>query len=412
MERLKILELIQLDVIGSINQQERLSLRSLMESEENFPWIELAEYQNLIALLPSVLISESPAPRVKDNMIKRMNSLILGEEAGYESKTDHKEEILLEEHSEKIVSKGKIDWGSLSIIDSIPTEPQITKKAKFQLPIIDKESISLPQIESSMVIEEFTEAPQDYTTIKPANNFLVRKGLRKYVLISVILFILSAIFFIYLYLKNTPGTLKVQEKINKPMQSELASDEKNKMDSLIGIVSVDNVQNVEKKETPTKMQTQLEVLPKAPPKLPDPIDAPLIEVVENTPLDESGADNNSKAENEISQPPQKEIIEIEEEPTYFVAVEEMPEPINGLKGIQEKIVYPEIAKRAGIEGKVFVRAFVDETGTVTKAEVVKGIGGGCDEAALDAVLKTKFKPGKQRGKPIKVQVTISIVFRH
>jgi len=98
-------------------------------------------------------------------------------------------------------------------------------------------------------------------------------------------------------------------------------------------------------------------------------------------------------------------------PTFFVAVEEMPEPIGGIQAIQEKITYPEIAKRAGVEGKVYVLAFVDENGDVKKAQIIKGIGAGCDEAALDAVLKTKFKPGKQRGKPVNVQVSIPIVFK-
>ncbi len=101
----------------------------------------------------------------------------------------------------------------------------------------------------------------------------------------------------------------------------------------------------------------------------------------------------------------------EEAPTFFVAVEEMPEPIGGIAAIQEKIAYPEIAKRAGVEGKVYVLAFVDEEGNVRKAQIIKGIGAGCDEAALDAVLKSKFKPGRQRGKPVKVQVSIPIVFK-
>ena len=118
-----------------------------------------------------------------------------------------------------------------------------------------------------------------------------------------------------------------------------------------------------------------------------------------------------EAEIEAPPPPPKEEKKVEEEPTYFVAVEEMPEPIGGIKAIQEKIVYPEIAKRAGVEGKVYVLAFVDESGSVTKAQVLKGIGAGCDEAALDAVQKTKFKPGKQRGKPVKVQVSIPIIFK-
>jgi protein TonB len=79
--------------------------------------------------------------------------------------------------------------------------------------------------------------------------------------------------------------------------------------------------------------------------------------------------------------------------------------------IQEKITYPEIAKRAGIQGKVIIQAFIDENGNVVHAKVLTGIGGGCDEMALDAVKQTKFNPGRQNGKPVKVQVTIPIVFK-
>jgi periplasmic protein TonB len=108
---------------------------------------------------------------------------------------------------------------------------------------------------------------------------------------------------------------------------------------------------------------------------------------------------------------EKVVEEKKEAPVYFVAVEEMPEPIGGIAAIQQLITYPEIAKRAGVEGKVYVLAFVDERGNVTNAKIIKGIGAGCDEAAIDAVLQTKFKPGKQRGTPVKVQVSIPIVFK-
>lgn len=107
----------------------------------------------------------------------------------------------------------------------------------------------------------------------------------------------------------------------------------------------------------------------------------------------------------------KEIIKHINEGDYFVAVEEMPEPIGGMYSIQSKIKYPEIAKRAGIEGKVYVLALIDENGNVASARIIKGIGAGCDEAALDAVTQTKFKPGRQKGKPVKVQVSIPIVFK-
>jgi TonB family protein len=96
---------------------------------------------------------------------------------------------------------------------------------------------------------------------------------------------------------------------------------------------------------------------------------------------------------------------------YKVETEVMPEIVGGFYSIQKNIRYPEIAKRAGIEGKVFVLAFIDEEGNVTNARVIKGIGAGCDEAALDAVKSVKFIPGMQNGKPVKVQVTIPIQFK-
>ncbi len=157
-------------------------------------------------------------------------------------------------------------------------------------------------------------------------------------------------------------------------------------------------------------QTKQENRPPPPPKPPIPIEAPSSDVLEDIEIGDTEIDINEVVE--APPPPPKEDKKIvEEEPVYFVAVEEMPEPIGGIGEIQKKIVYPEIAKRAGVEGKVYVLAFVDESGTVTDAKIIKGIGAGCDEAALDAVKKTKFKPGKQRGKAVKVQVSIPVVFK-
>jgi protein TonB len=157
-------------------------------------------------------------------------------------------------------------------------------------------------------------------------------------------------------------------------------------------------------------QTKQEDRPPPPPKPPIPIEAPADDVLEDIEIGDTEIDFDATIE--APPPPPKEDKKIvEEEPVYFVAVEEMPEPVGGIQAIQSKIVYPEIAKRAGVEGRVYVLAFVDENGTVTDAKIIKGIGAGCDEAALDAVKKTKFKPGKQRGKPVKVQVSIPVVFR-
>ena len=111
-------------------------------------------------------------------------------------------------------------------------------------------------------------------------------------------------------------------------------------------------------------QTKQENRPPPPPKPPIPIEAPSDDVLEDIEIGDTEIDFEEELE---APPPPKEEKKVEEEPTYFVAVEEMPEPIGGIKAIQEKIVYPEIAKRAGVEGKVYILAFVDESGNVTKA---------------------------------------------
>lgn len=157
-------------------------------------------------------------------------------------------------------------------------------------------------------------------------------------------------------------------------------------------------------------QTKQENTPPPPPKPPIPIEAPSDNVLDDVEIGSTEIDITAHVE--APPPPPKEDKKIiEDEPTYFVAVEELPEPIGGLGAIQSKITYPEIAKRAGVEGKVYILAFVDESGTVTKALIAKGIGAGCDEEALKAVQQTRFKPGKQRGKPVKVQLHIPVVFR-
>lgn len=109
--------------------------------------------------------------------------------------------------------------------------------------------------------------------------------------------------------------------------------------------------------------------------------------------------------------PISETLNKEKNQIYFIQVEEMPEPIGGIKAIQEKIKYPEFAKKAGIEGRVYVKAFIDENGDVVNTEIIKGLDGGLNEAALEAVKTTKFVPGKQRGKAVKVQVSVPILFK-
>jgi len=153
--------------------------------------------------------------------------------------------------------------------------------------------------------------------------------------------------------------------------------------------------------------TKQETAPPPPPKPPIPIEAPTDDVLEDVEIEATDLD----VDEVVAAPPPPPEKEEEAEPVFFVAVEQMPEPIGGIGAIQSKIVYPEIAKRAGVQGRVYVKAYVDESGKVNKVELIRGIGAGCDEAAMEAVQSVMFKPGKQRGKPVKVQVTVPVLFK-
>ncbi|MEJ2617975.1 MAG: energy transducer TonB [Ignavibacteriaceae bacterium] len=155
-------------------------------------------------------------------------------------------------------------------------------------------------------------------------------------------------------------------------------------------------------------QTTQETRPPPPPKPEIPIAVPSEDVLNDVTLQSTELNQNA---NVAPPPPPKEEKKVDEGPQYFVAVENMPEPIGGIAAIQSKIVYPSIAKRAGVEGTVYIKAYVNKKGVVTKAVVLKGIGAGCDQAALKAVEETKFSPGSQRGKPVNVMVSIPVVFR-
>lgn len=116
--------------------------------------------------------------------------------------------------------------------------------------------------------------------------------------------------------------------------------------------------------------------------------------------------------------PTAEIVK-EPEPVkeeVFTYVEEMPSFPGGNEALMtflvQNIQYPEIAKRAGVEGRVFVSVVVKSNGQIGDAQVVKGIGAGCDEEALRVVkMMPKWAPGKQNGNSVTVRVSIPILFK-
>jgi TonB family protein len=109
-------------------------------------------------------------------------------------------------------------------------------------------------------------------------------------------------------------------------------------------------------------------------------------------------------------PPQNEE-NMDDDPAVFRTVEVMPEPVGGYESINKKLIYPPKAKEDGIQGIVEISVTIDEFGEVQKADVLKSLRDDCDESARIAVYYTKFKPGLQRGKPVKVQLIVPVEFK-
>lgn len=100
----------------------------------------------------------------------------------------------------------------------------------------------------------------------------------------------------------------------------------------------------------------------------------------------------------------------------FLVVEESASPQGGMQAFYEyvnkKVKYPAQARRMGIEGKVFVEFVINRDGSIQDVKAIKGIGAGCDEEAVRVIQSAPaWKPGKQRGKPVRQRMVLPITFK-
>jgi len=204
----------------------------------------------------------------------------------------------------------------------------------------------------------------------------LRGKYRKYFEISLIL----SLSLIIAAFKLAPKDGNIDENYNPPQE----------------LITIENIINTVQKPKPPELPVR--------PKI---IVTQTDDVIEDLLLDDISIDFDAVLGPPPAIPDPPRVIK--DEP-FIPFAEEMPEPIGGLKAIQDKVEYTEIAKRSGIEGTVFIEAKIDRDGNVVDAIIIKGVGGGLDESALRAVKLTKFYPGKQRGIPVKVKMVIPIKF--
>ncbi|MGM0497739.1 MAG: energy transducer TonB [Bacteroidota bacterium] len=176
----------------------------------------------------------------------------------------------------------------------------------------------------------------------------------------------------------------------------------------------DDTEELEQDDVPVTRQEQKKE-PPPPPKTQEVINIvdDDVEIEDELVLEETEADQDT----EVSTDAFAEEEEEEEEEKVFVRVENMPEfrggGINSFrKWVQQNLDYPNVAAENGIEGTVYVRFVVDTDGSITNVQVLRSVDPSLDEEAIATVKSApEWEPGSQRGKPVRVQFNLPIVFQ-
>ncbi|WP_072530437.1 energy transducer TonB [Bacteroides ilei] len=129
---------------------------------------------------------------------------------------------------------------------------------------------------------------------------------------------------------------------------------------------------------------------------------------------QSSEDNNTAVE--IKYVPVEVEEEEPEEQQIFQVVEEMPEFPGGmaecLKFLAKNIKYPTIAQENGVQGRVIVQFVVNRDGSIVDPVVMRSVDPYLDKEALRVIqMMPKWKPGKQRGKAVRVKYTVPVTFK-
>ena len=160
------------------------------------------------------------------------------------------------------------------------------------------------------------------------------------------------------------------------------------------------------------------------PQTPPPPQAPsaeeVLQIVENdTNIEETEvatSEDQGEAVQIVSTGPAVVVEEVVEEETIFHVVEEMPSFPGGdaecMRFLNKNIKYPPIAQENGIQGRVILQFVVNKDGSIVDVTVARSVDPYLDKEAVRVVkMMPKWKPGKQRGKPVRVKYTLPVMFR-
>lgn len=243
--------------------------------------------------------------------------------------------------------------------------------------------------------------------------YILRKTYKFYM--SIALWIAIAFFVLGTSAPLIINSLKAKETIQINRKKII------QMSELAEPPSIGEKQEMEQIEAPPPLKSTIKFLPPVV-KPDDQVTEEYIPTVDELQKVDPGAKTQEGQEGgvdysliEVEETKEEKIVEEKHEDAYTY-VEEMPSYPDGndelMRFIASNIVYPEIAKRAGVSGKVLVQYVIEKSGKVSEVTVLRGIGAGCDEEAARVVsMLPNWLPGKQNGKPVRVRMVVPIVFR-
>ncbi len=157
-------------------------------------------------------------------------------------------------------------------------------------------------------------------------------------------------------------------------------------------------------------QTKQQIQPPPPPRPIIPVLVPDDELLTDLDLDLDASLELDMALVDLGPPPAEEEEDFSE-PEVFVVVESMPKMIGGVASLVQSVKYPVIARKNGIEGNVIVKIIVDDEGKPQNPTIMRSPSPLLNDAAVKAVMKQLFEPGRQRGRAVKVEVVVPVKFR-
>ncbi|MDO4215686.1 MAG: energy transducer TonB [Bacteroidales bacterium] len=185
----------------------------------------------------------------------------------------------------------------------------------------------------------------------------------------------------------------------------------------------DAVQDIIVEEEIVPITQQEDKLPPPPPEAPSVVEE--IKVVDNdTQMEESSITSTEETNQAVEVPPvtvkkeepKVEVEEAEDEQTIFQVVENQPEFPGGqsalMQYLSKNIKYPTISQENGVQGRVVVQFVVNKDGSIVDPVVARSVDPYLDKEAIRVVTTMpKWKPGMQRGKPVRVRYTLPVAFK-